>query len=189
MHDTRTRSPTASVVTAEPISTIVPTASCPRIVPAFTSGTSPLRMWRSVPQIVEESMRTIASVGSCSVGIRDGVPAALARPVVDERFHRDLLWSLTSMLAEARRSESVATLRPVRVIRRYGVTRGRRCDQEVVLRPRKYTNQYTAPTMTAPPITFPIVTGSRLSRRNPSHVRLLRSGNAGRALEPTNRRS
>jgi hypothetical protein len=66
MQDTRTRSPTAIVVTAEPTSMTVPTASWPRIVPGSTSGTSPLRMCRSVPQIVEVSIRTIASVG-CSM--------------------------------------------------------------------------------------------------------------------------
>ena len=68
MQETSTRSPTASVVTAAPSSVIVPTASWPRIVPGFTAGTSPLRMCRSVPQIVEESMRTITSVGSWMTG-------------------------------------------------------------------------------------------------------------------------
>ena len=56
------------VVTAAPISTTVPTASWPSIVPGFTSGTSPLRMCRSVPQIVDESIRTMASVGSMMDG-------------------------------------------------------------------------------------------------------------------------
>jgi hypothetical protein len=46
----------------------VPTASWPRIVPGFTAGTSPLRMCRSVPQIVEESIRTTMSVGASIVG-------------------------------------------------------------------------------------------------------------------------
>ena len=64
MHETRTRSPSTRVVTAAPTAVTVPTASWPRIVPGFTSGTSPLRMCRSVPQIVDESIRTIASVGS-----------------------------------------------------------------------------------------------------------------------------
>src|SRR5262247_610992 len=68
MQDTRTRSPSSTVVTAPPVSTIVPTASWPRIVPGSTSGTSPLRMWRSVPQIVAESIRTIASVSAISSG-------------------------------------------------------------------------------------------------------------------------
>ena len=48
--------------------------------PGWTSGTSPLRMCRSVPQIVDESMRTIASVGCSMVGIRDLVPGALPGP-------------------------------------------------------------------------------------------------------------
>ena len=88
MHETSTRSPTAMVVTAAPISTTVPTASWPRIVPGFTSGTSPLRMCRSVPQIVDESIRTIASVGSMMDRVGDGLPGPLAGPVVDERLHR-----------------------------------------------------------------------------------------------------
>src|SRR5690349_13196248 len=68
MHETRTRSPGATVVTASPTSTTMPTASWPRIVPGVTSGTSPFRMWRSVPQIVADPMRTIASVGSRMTG-------------------------------------------------------------------------------------------------------------------------
>ena len=38
-------------------------SSCPRILPRTTAGTSPLRMWRSVPQIVEEPISTTTSVG------------------------------------------------------------------------------------------------------------------------------
>src|SRR4029453_15747178 len=63
MQETSTRSPGSSVVTAAPVSTTVPTASWPSTVPGCTAGTSPLRMCRSVPQIVAESIRTIASVG------------------------------------------------------------------------------------------------------------------------------
>src|SRR6266542_2601290 len=66
--DTSTRSPSFSVATPAPVSTTVPTASCPSTVPGFTSGTSPLRMWRSVPQMVDESIWTTASVGSRTVG-------------------------------------------------------------------------------------------------------------------------
>ena len=72
---------------ASPISTTVPTASWPRIVPGCTSGTSPLRMCRSVPQIVDESIRTIASVGYLDRRIGHLVPGPLAGPVVDESFH------------------------------------------------------------------------------------------------------
>ena len=68
MHETSTRSPTAIVVTAAPISTTVPTASWPRIVPGVTAGTSPFRMCRSVPQIVDVSTRTMASVESMMEG-------------------------------------------------------------------------------------------------------------------------
>src|SRR6478672_7518744 len=68
MHETSTRSPGSIVVTAEPTSTTVPTASWPRIVPGWHVGTWPLRMCKSVPQIVDVSMRTMASVGSRIVG-------------------------------------------------------------------------------------------------------------------------
>jgi hypothetical protein len=37
-------------------------------VPGATSGTSPFRMWRSVPQMVAESIRTMASVGDWMTG-------------------------------------------------------------------------------------------------------------------------
>ena len=68
MQETSTRSPSARVVTAAPVATTIPTASWPRIVLGVTSATSPLRMCRSVPQIVELLMRTIASVGFSIVG-------------------------------------------------------------------------------------------------------------------------
>ncbi len=68
MHDSSTRSPTATVLTLEPISCTVPTASWPSTVPGVVSGTSPLRMCRSDPQIVEVSIRTTMSVGSMIVG-------------------------------------------------------------------------------------------------------------------------
>ena len=51
-----------------PTSSTVPTASWPRIVPGVTSGTSPLRMCRSVPQIVTASTPTIASVSAWTAG-------------------------------------------------------------------------------------------------------------------------
>ena len=84
MQETSTRSPAAIVVTAAPTSTTVPTASWPRIVPGFTSGTSPLRMCRSVPQIVDVSIRTIASVGCRSSG-----RARSPRPVGPGRGRRE----------------------------------------------------------------------------------------------------
>jgi hypothetical protein len=57
-----------AVVTAVPTSSTVPTASWLRIVPGLQAATSPLRMWRSVPQIVAVSMRTTASVAARSAG-------------------------------------------------------------------------------------------------------------------------
>ena len=87
MQEMITRSPTASLVTAAPISVIVPTPSWPRIRPSVTAGTSPLRMCRSVPQIVVVSTRTITSVGSMISG-RDLLPRLLTRSVVHERLHQ-----------------------------------------------------------------------------------------------------
>jgi hypothetical protein len=52
----------------EPISVMVPTPSWPRILPLATAGTSPLRMWRSVPQMVVVSTLTITSLGFWIVG-------------------------------------------------------------------------------------------------------------------------
>jgi hypothetical protein len=64
----RTRSPGQSRCTPEPTSSTVPTASWPRILPARTSGTSPARMCRSVPQMVVASTRTMASPSSMISG-------------------------------------------------------------------------------------------------------------------------
>ena len=60
-------------------------------VPSVTSGTSPFRMCRSVPQIVTASTRTIASVDSTSVGRANLFPCLLAGTVVDEGSH-DASW-------------------------------------------------------------------------------------------------
>src|SRR5579884_1055855 len=68
MHEISTLSPTCRPVTAAPTSATVPTASWPRIRPSATSGTSPPRMCRSVPQIVTASTRTITSVVSTRSG-------------------------------------------------------------------------------------------------------------------------
>ena len=78
------------VADAEPTSTTVPTPSCPRIRPSVTAGTSPLRMCRSVPQIVVVSIRTIASPGLDEHGVGDLVPALVVRTVVDECLHGGL---------------------------------------------------------------------------------------------------
>ena len=78
-------------VTAVPVATTVPTASCPSTRPSGTSGTSPLRMCRSVPQMVTASTRMIASVGSTISGSGRRLPVLLASSVIDERAHRNLL--------------------------------------------------------------------------------------------------
>ena len=63
-----TRLPSLMPVTAAPTSNTVPTASCPRIRPDSTSGESPLRMCRSVPQLVTAATRPMASRLSCISG-------------------------------------------------------------------------------------------------------------------------
>ena len=64
MHEMRTVSPLRMPVTADPISSTIPTPSCPRMRPSVTLGTSPLRMCRSVPQMVVVVIRTTASVAA-----------------------------------------------------------------------------------------------------------------------------
>ena len=78
MQETSTRSPTFTVLTPAPTASTVPTASWPRIRPSVTAGTSPLRMCRSVPQIVTASTRTMASVSSTIVGL--GTSSQALRP-------------------------------------------------------------------------------------------------------------
>jgi hypothetical protein len=69
MQETSTRSPTLTFLTPAPTSSMVPTASWPRMRPSVTAGTSPLRMCRSVPQIVTASTRTMASVSAWITGL------------------------------------------------------------------------------------------------------------------------
>ena len=68
MQEMMTRSPTLRLVTEAPISVMVPTPSWPRMRPLATAGTSPLRMCRSVPQMVVVSTLTITSLGFWIVG-------------------------------------------------------------------------------------------------------------------------
>jgi hypothetical protein len=68
MQDTSTRSPCRKLSTASPVSTTVPTASWPSVRPGSQVGTSPLRMCRSVPQMVAVSIWTMASLGRSSLG-------------------------------------------------------------------------------------------------------------------------
>ena len=78
MHEMRTVSPLRMPVTAVPISSTIPTPSCPRMRPSVTVGTSPLRMWRSVPQMVVVVIRTTASVASSIRGF--GISSQERRP-------------------------------------------------------------------------------------------------------------
>ena len=78
MHDTSTRSPGLTFFTPAPTDSTVPTASWPRMRPSVTSGTSPFKMWRSVPQIVTASTLTIASVSAVTTGI--GTSSQSLRP-------------------------------------------------------------------------------------------------------------
>ena len=80
-----------TVFTPAPTASTVPTASWPRIRPSVTAGTSPLRMCRSVPQIVTASTRTMASVSSLIVGFGTSSHALLSGTVVDECTHGSLL--------------------------------------------------------------------------------------------------
>ena len=68
MQEIRTRSPGLNAVTAAPTSSMTPTPSWPRMRPGSQVATSPLRMCRSVPQIVVLVILTIASVGAVTPG-------------------------------------------------------------------------------------------------------------------------
>ncbi len=80
MQEISTRSPGRTERTSRPVSTTSPTASWPRTVPGRTSGTSPFRMCRSVPQTVTASTRTIASVESLRTGSAVSSQAASPGP-------------------------------------------------------------------------------------------------------------
>jgi len=64
-----TRSPGRNAVTPGPVFSTTPTPSWPRMRPGAQVGTSPLRMCRSVPQIVVLTILTTASVGAAISGI------------------------------------------------------------------------------------------------------------------------
>jgi hypothetical protein len=68
IHEIRTCSPFLNPLTELPISSIMPTPSCPNIVPGVQVATSPLLICRSVPQIVDFVSLMIASVGWLSLG-------------------------------------------------------------------------------------------------------------------------
>lgn len=80
-----TRSPTLKLVTPAPTASITPTPSWPRMVPSLQVATSPLRMCRSVPQIVVLMIFTSASVGAWSAGL-----ARSSRRFWSARYRRGL---------------------------------------------------------------------------------------------------
>ena len=120
MHETRTRSPSSTVVTAAPLATTVPTASCPRTVPGSTSGTSPLRMWRSVPQIVDESIFTTTSVGSWIVGSGTDSHARWPGPLKTSAFMGTPFGCSPQGSLAAAASASAVALIVLRLFRRKG---------------------------------------------------------------------
>ncbi len=66
MQEISTRSPAWKAVTPAPTDSTTPTPSWPRIRPGAQVGTSPLRICRSVPQMVVLVTLTMASPGACS---------------------------------------------------------------------------------------------------------------------------
>src|SRR5690554_1840802 len=64
-----TLSPFLKLLTPSPTSSTMPTPSWPRIRPGVTVGTSPLRICRSVPQIVVLVILTMASVALEIIGL------------------------------------------------------------------------------------------------------------------------
>src|SRR5438874_3871969 len=86
MQEMRTRSRALKPETADPTSATTPTPSCPRMRPALTEATSPLRMWRSVPQIVVLVMRTMASVGAWTSGLGFSSQDRLPGPLYTSAF-------------------------------------------------------------------------------------------------------
>ena len=80
MQEISTRSPGLNAVTAGPTVSTTPTPSWPRMRPGWQVGTSPLRMCRSVPQIVVLVILTIASVGAAMSGFGRSSRAFLPGP-------------------------------------------------------------------------------------------------------------
>jgi hypothetical protein len=87
MQEIRTRSPLRKLVTAGPTFSTVPTPSWPRIRPGLQVPTSPLRMCRSVPQMVVLTTFTTASVGAFTSGIGRSSSDFLPGPKIHECFH------------------------------------------------------------------------------------------------------
>ena len=63
-----TRWPGLIFLTASPTATTSPANSWPRITPSLARGTAPLRMWKSLVQMLDIPTLTMASRGSSRVG-------------------------------------------------------------------------------------------------------------------------
>lgn len=85
MQEISTRSPVLNVAMAEPTSSMTPMPSCPSMRPCSTSGTSPRRMCRSMPQMVVLCIRTMTSVLCCNRG--SFFSGLLPDAVVHQCFH------------------------------------------------------------------------------------------------------
>jgi len=81
MQEISTRSPGLKVLTPAPTASMTPTPSWPSTVPGTQVGTSPLRMCRSVPQMVVFVILTTASVGAWMVGLARSSSAFLPGPL------------------------------------------------------------------------------------------------------------
>ena len=69
MQEINTLSPGLKLTTPAPTASMMPTPSWPNTVPGWQVARSPLRMCRSVPQIVVLVIRTTASVGIWIIGL------------------------------------------------------------------------------------------------------------------------
>ena len=83
---TATRSPGLKRATSAPTSSTTPTNSCPSTVSGSARGTAPRMICKSLVQMVERVTRTMASVGSCSVGCGRSSSAMLPLPSCTSAF-------------------------------------------------------------------------------------------------------
>ena len=128
MHETSTRSPGSSDADAArrpPRPCRPPRGRGP--CPARTSGTSPLRMCRSVPQIVDAVDADDRVAGVDDRRVVDAVPAALLGAVVDEGLH-GVLPSGAVVAGRRRAGDEVHAVRALERQARRGA--GRHVDDE-----------------------------------------------------------
>ena len=87
--ETITRSPTFTSVHSGPTPVTTPTPSCPRIRPSVTAGTSPLRMCRSVPQIVVVSIGVKQAAETIRTALAMGADRGILIVAADD-VHQDI---------------------------------------------------------------------------------------------------